>query len=109
MSLYDRLENPIENFRILTLSCHSQTIAMAAIVLFTEMLECHWHYDYALDSLYFTATSRVHLYVFFQYAFAVPIFSPFFDLVAPFLGIPLYLAYSATVPPYMAQPAAALP
>ena len=99
MSQYDNVGNFIENFRILTFLCHSQTTVMVAIVFFTEMLEWHWHYDHAPDSLYLTATFCIHLYVLFQHAFAIPIFSPLFDPAAPFQEVPLCMTHPATIPP----------
>ena len=37
--------------------------------------------------------AQVRLYTFFQHSFAESILSPFFDLEAPFDGIPLYMAH----------------
>ena len=73
---------------------------MAAIFFFAEVPKWQWHYDHALDSLYLIATSRVRLYVFFQRAFAASLVSPLFDLAAPFLGVPLYMAHPDPVPPH---------
>ena len=67
MSLYDSLRNPTENFQILTLPCHSQTVVMATMALLAKILEWQWYYDLALDSLLLTATSRVWLYIFLQH------------------------------------------
>ena len=41
--------------------------------------------------------------------FAAPIFGPFFDPAAPFLGVPLYMAHPDPVPPHQAQPPTAPP
>ena len=84
--------------------CHLKTMVMAAMIFFTEMPEWHWHYDQFMVSLYLTTTSRVHLYIFFQCAFVVPVFSPIFDHAAPFLGVPLYMAHPDPVSPYQEQP-----
>ena len=43
------------------------------------------------------------MYIFFHRAFATSLFSPFFDPTAPFLGVPLYIAYPDPVPPHQAQ------
>ena len=93
-----------ENSHPIICLCHSQTTVMVAIVFFTEVPEWQWHYDHVLDSLYLTTTSRVCLYRFFQRAFATPIFSPFFDPTAQFLGVSLYMAHPDPVPPHQAQP-----
>ena len=77
---------------------------MAAMVFFAEVPEWHWHYDSFMNSLYLTITSPVCLYIFFQWAFAAPVFSPLFDPTAPFLGVPLYMAHPDPVPTHHAQP-----
>ena len=107
-----QIRNPIENFlnsHPIICPCHSQTMVMAAIVFFAKVPEWHQHYDQFMDSLYLTATSRARPYIFFQHAFVVPIFSPLFDPVAPFLGVPLYIAHPDLVSPHPAQPPAAPP
>ena len=76
---------------------------MAAMIFSAEMSEWQWHYDYAMDSLYLTVKSPVCLYIFFQWAFAVPVFSLLFDLAALFLGVLLYMAHLGPVPPHQAQ------
>ena len=97
-SLHDSLGNATENFWILTLSCHFQTIVMAALVFFIELPKWQWHYDHALDSLYLTATSRIHLYIFFQCSFTEPILSLMFDLEAPVDGVLLFIAHLIGAP-----------
>ena len=76
MSLYDSLGNPTENFQILTLPCHSQTVAMVVMALLTEVPEWQWYYDSALESLLFPAISHVHVYIFVQHVFTVFVSSP---------------------------------
>ena len=75
---------------------------MAVMIFFIEVPEWHWHYDQLMGSLYLTATSRVCLYIFFQRAFVVPIFSPLFDPSARFLGVPLYMTHPNPIPPHQA-------
>ena len=75
-------------------------MVIATMILFAEVPEWHWHYDQFMDSLYLTATSRVHLYKLIQRAFDVPMISPLFDLAAPFLEVSLYMAHPDLVPPY---------
>ena len=82
---------------------------MAAMLFFTKVPKWHWHYDPFMDSLYLTTTSRVHLYIFFQWVFATLILSPLFDSAAPFLEVPLYMAHPYPVPPHQAQPPTASP
>ena len=84
--------------------CHPQAAVMVAMIFFAEMPEWQWHYDHAMDSLYLTVTSRVCLYIFFQLAFAVPVFSLLFDPAALFLGVLLYMAHPGPVPPHQAHP-----
>ena len=79
-------------------------IVVVAIVFFSKVPEWQWQYDHALDFLYLIATYQVRLYIFFQRAFAAPLFGPFFNLAAPFLGFPLYMAHPDLVPPHQAQP-----
>ena len=98
MSLYDNLGNPTENFQILTLPCHSQMIVMAALVFFAKIPKWQWHYDHVLGSLYLMATSRIHLYTFFQLSFVKSVFSSIFDPEAPFDGVPLFMAHPAGAP-----------
>ena len=59
--------------------------------------------------LYLIATFRVCLYVLFQRAFAAPIYGPFFDPAAPFMGVPLYMAHPDPITPHQARPPAAPP
>ena len=80
ISQYDSLENPIENFQILTLPCHSQTVIMAVMALFIEVPKWQWYYDPALGSLLLSATSRICLYIFLQHVFIVSILSPILTL-----------------------------
>ena len=87
--------------------CHSHTVVMAAMTFFTKIPEWQWHYDPTLDSLYMTSTSHIRLYIFFQRAFAVPIFKPLFDPMASFQVITLYMAHPAAVATHMAQLTAA--
>ena len=75
----------------------------ATIILFVEMPELQWHYNHVIDSLYLTATYQLCLYIFFHRDFVVPLFSPLFDLVSPFLAIPLYITHP--IPPSVAPPA----
>ena len=77
------------------------------IILFVEMPELQWHYDYVIDSLYMTATYRFHLYIFFHRDFVVPLLSLLFDLAAPFLAIPQYMAHP--IPSHQVPPIAILP
>ena len=76
MLLHISLENSTENFRILTLSCYSQTVMMAAMTFLAEVPEWQWYYDPALDSLLSLATPGVRLYIFVQHVFTVSVFSP---------------------------------
>ena len=71
------------------------------VVLFADLPELQLHFDLMLDSIYITATYRVRLYIFFLRDFAVPLFSPLFDPVAPFLAVPLHMAHPAipSIPP----------
>ena len=85
--------------------CHSQIMAMAAIVFFAEVPEQQRHYDPVLDSLYLMASSRFRLYLFFQRSFAVSILCPFFNPEAPFDGIPLYMVYPEAAPTQPSPPA----
>ena len=52
MSQYDSLGNPTENFQILMpiciCLCHSQMIAIMAVVFFIEVLVQLWHHDLTL-------------------------------------------------------------
>ena len=74
-------------------------MAMAMISFFTKIPEWQWHYNPTLDSLYLTASSYVCLYIFFQRPFVVLVLSSFFNLEAPFDGIPLYMAHLAAASP----------
>ena len=70
----------------------------ATAILYAELPELQFHYDPVIDSLYITATCHFHLYFFFRRGFAVPLFSPLFDPITPFLAIPLYMAHPAAPP-----------
>ena len=80
MTLYDSLGNPTENFQILNLLCHSQTVVMAAMALLTEVPKWQWYYDPTLDSLLLSAMSCVRLYIFLQHVFIVSVLSLHFYL-----------------------------
>ena len=84
-------------------------VVMVVIAFFTEILKWQWHYDPALNSLYLTASSHVHLYIFFKHAFAIPIFSPLFDPTTTLREILLYIAHPVAMQPHMAQPTTAPP
>ena len=92
----------MENFKFSFMyPCHSQMAGIAATIIFyAKVPEWQWHYDMALDSLYLMATARFCLYVFFHCAFATPVHSPLFDLVFPYLAIPIHLTH----PPAPAPP-----
>ena len=45
MTLYNSLGNPTEDFQILTLPCHSQTIVMVAMALLAEVPKWQWYYN----------------------------------------------------------------
>ena len=77
----------------------------ATIILFTEIPKLQWHYNHVIGSLYLIATFQLHLYIFFHRDFVVPLFSPPFNLISPFLAIPLYMAYLIPVPAAPPQPA----
>ena len=79
--------------------CHSQTVEMATMAFFIEVPEWQWHYNPALDSLYMTTLSRMHLYLFFQRPFIVSVVNLVFNPVAIFDGIPLHLAHSVAASP----------
>ena len=98
MTLHNSLGNPTKNFRIFTLLFHSQMIPMAVLVFFAEIPEWQWNYDYVLDSLYLTATSRMCLYIFFERSFSESVLSLMFEPKAPFDGVPLFMAHPAGAP-----------
>ena len=74
------------------------------IIFFAEVPEWQWHYDHALDSLYLMATPRFRLYVFFWWAFDVPLFSPLFDPTTTLLVVPLYMEHPEPIPLHQAPP-----
>ena len=66
------------------------------VILFAELPKLQLHFDPVLDSIYITATCHVRYYIFFRRAFVVPLFSPLFDLVVPFLAVPLHMVHPVT-------------
>ena len=96
------MRNSTENFKILIslYSCHSQMAEIVATIIFyAEMSKWQWHYDLALDSLYFMATAWFRLYVFFHRAFGFPLFSPLFDPTTPYFTVLVYMAHPPAPPP----------
>ena len=89
--------NPTENFmdsHSTFMPRHSQTIEQAATsALFLKFPDLHFHVDPALDSVYIATTCRFRFYFFFCRDFAVPLTHPLFDPSAPFIVMPLYMAY----------------
>ena len=73
-------------------------VMAATAIHFAELLKLQFHYDSMIDSLYITATCRFRLYFFFRCDVAVPLFSPLFDLITPFLATPMYMAHPAAPP-----------
>ena len=103
MSVQNSFKNPTENFPKFSSYCvcprHSQTMDMAAtVILFAELPELQFHYDFTIDSLYIIATCCFRLYFFFSRDFAAPLFSPLFDLTTAFLATPLYMAHPKAPP-----------
>ena len=71
----------------------------ATCVLFIEFPELHIHLDPFIDSVYIFGSCHFRLYFLFCRNFAVPLMHPLFDLAAPYIAIPLYIAHLLPHPP----------
>ena len=75
-------------------------------VLFIEFPDLQVHYDPVFSSLYIIGTCRFHFYFFTLKDFAVPIFHPQFDSIAPYITVALHMAHPAPLAPPAATPSA---
>ena len=78
-------------------------------ILFIEFPELHIHLDPFIDSVYISGSCCFRLYFFFRRDFAVLLMHPLFDPAAPYIVIPLYMAYPFLSPPAAPTPALVVP